>query len=509
MSMRERAVRAMVSGGVATLCVLGALSGTIDARQAPREPSCPDVQACRTSALAAEAAGERERFHDLAWRAMQLGQGDDAETMYLLARAQAMSGRPSDAVVMLKRLAQMGVATDADTLAVFERVRNRNGWDEVEALARSASRRVTTPRAESVPVPAEVSAADALPVPAPLPDASMLDTGMAVAAPVTTPDAAPVTPPATALEPASPAIPAPVTAPLVLAPLAGVELLRVEGLPTPTGGFAYDAVSGRFLVGSVDDRKIVVVDEPSRRASDLVRGDSAGFRNLVAMQIDTRRGDLWVVSNGSGATAGGATLHKLQLIAGRPLARIEPSAADGAVRFTDLTVTPGGTVLLVDAEGRRLFRAAPRATRLELVQALEQVAPVALTAAASDTVVYLAHAAGVDRIDLERRTSTPVLAGADVPLDGVERLWWHDGALVMIRGGASGERHAHRFTLDRRGVRVVSVQPLDLVLPTADVPIAAAVSGEDLFVMADALVPSSSSADVAVQRVVRRVRLRP
>jgi len=301
------------------------------------------------------------------------------------------------------------------------------------------------------------------------------------------------------------------------APLQGEEALRLDGLRVASGGFAYDAVSGRFLLGSTDERKIVVVDEPSRRAADLVRGDSAGFRQMVAMQIDTRRGDLWVVSNDAGTAGapGGATLHKLQLIAGRPLGRLEAPRADGPVRFTDLSVTPGGAVLLVDAAGRRVYRAPARATSLTAVATLDVASPVALTSAASDDVVYVAHAGGVSRVDLARRVTEAVTAPAEVSVEGIGGLWWHDGALVIMQTQTSGARQLQRWDLDRAGTAVSGIRALDVPLPDASSPVAVTLSGHDLFVMSDFTSASGTngsgtSGDTTPQQaVVRRVRLRP
>src|SRR6188472_1135851 len=87
--------------------------------QAPAE--CSDVRDCRQKALDAATAGDYERFHDLAWRAVQKGKANDPELMYLLARAQSLSGRPGDALVMLQRLTQMGVATAVATSDDFRR----------------------------------------------------------------------------------------------------------------------------------------------------------------------------------------------------------------------------------------------------------------------------------------------------------------------------------------------------------------------------------------------------
>ena len=64
--------------------------------------------------------------------------------MYLLARAQALSGRPHDALIMLQRLAEMGVASDAATNDDFVRTRQLPGWPDllarIEGLSHPASR---------------------------------------------------------------------------------------------------------------------------------------------------------------------------------------------------------------------------------------------------------------------------------------------------------------------------------------------------------------------------------
>src|SRR3954471_19512361 len=98
--------------------------------QAPA--ACPDAASCRTEAEAAAARGEFEAFHDLAWRAVQKGRPNDPALMFLLARAQALSGRPEDALVMLGRLADMHAPVDL-TLHDFDRVRLRPGWAALES----------------------------------------------------------------------------------------------------------------------------------------------------------------------------------------------------------------------------------------------------------------------------------------------------------------------------------------------------------------------------------------
>src|SRR4051812_49116039 len=101
--------------------------------QSPRASLCSEWRECRQMALAAAERGDYETFHDLAWRAVQTGPPKDPALMYLLARAQALSGRPHDALVMLERLADTGIASDATTSDDFVRTRQLPGWPDVAA----------------------------------------------------------------------------------------------------------------------------------------------------------------------------------------------------------------------------------------------------------------------------------------------------------------------------------------------------------------------------------------
>ena len=94
---------------------------------------CREWRDCRQLALDAAARQDFNAFHDLAWRTLQAGPKNDPALMTMLARAQSLSGRPHDALVMLQRLAAMGIATDAATSDDFGGVRALPGWAELEA----------------------------------------------------------------------------------------------------------------------------------------------------------------------------------------------------------------------------------------------------------------------------------------------------------------------------------------------------------------------------------------
>lgn len=372
--------------------------------QAPAAP-CVDADDCRARAQAAAAAGDFETFHDLAWRAVQRGKPNDPELMRLLARAQSLSGRPGDALVMLGRLADLGVPTDAMTSDDFRIVRLIPGWPALEA------RLTGQPASPDAPVEAVRE-----PPPAPSPVGAVREP--------------PTVPPA-------PSASAPLT-------------FDATGLDLR--GLAHDSVSRRFVLGDRRAGRLLVVDEVSHNLVNYVSAASAGFyRDLTAFTLDARRGDLWVVSVNADGDGGAASsvLHKLQLVSGRALleARTPPAAA--TVRFVDVTVTPDGTVYALDAADSRIFRLRPGGRALELVMRLE-ARQLAALAAADDRILYVAAEKGLVRVDLGARSATPVKSVEE--LTQFESLAWRAGSLIGVQRVASSFLIV-RIALDGAGSR--------------------------------------------------------
>jgi hypothetical protein len=409
--------------------------------QAPAS-DCSDWRECRTKALEAAARREFETFHDLAWRAAQKGPSRDPDLMYLVARAQSLSGRPADALVMLRRLAEMGIPTDAVSSEEFERVRALPAWAEFVALLESRTAAETPPAA----------------------------------------------PPAAA-PPESPPAAAPRAANVV------EDALRFDAISFVAAGLGYDAVSRRFVVGDRDARKLFVVDEGSRRANDLVGAASAGFYAIAGLDIDPRRGDLWVVSVEEGQP-GAAAAHRLQLVSGRLLETLAVPAALLPVRFVDVAVTADGAVLALDVAGRRIFRARFGGHALEVAATLDVTEPTSL-APSGATFVYVSHASGLVSVDLASKRASQVVAQDSIDLSNIERIRVRGDSLVAVQRGDDSRRIV-RLGINSRGTRVVSSKVLDAAAP-ASAATAATVAGDAFYYL---------SVSPAGEKVVKRVALR-
>jgi hypothetical protein len=279
------------------------------------------------------------------------------------------------------------------------------------------------------------------------------------------------------------------------------EALRFAAPGFVPGGIAFDAVSGRFLFGVRHDRKIVVVGEQSDRAVDLVRAASAGFFDVVALEIDPRRGDLWVASVDDRREGGRAALHKLQLVSGRPLATFELPAETGAVGLFDLAVTREGAVIALDEEGARLWRLVPGQPRPEVLAALPGKGYASLAVDASARFAYLADAGGLTRVDLGSGAVRRLTAATGVDLSNLERLRWHGGSLVAVQRTIDLSARLLRLRLDAAGRRIVRSQVLVPGLEGGRAPMAATLWGDDFFYVSG----PPGSADPAI---LRRVRLR-
>jgi hypothetical protein len=417
--------------------------------QAPA-PACVDARECSRQSAAAAAHGDFELAHDLAWRAVQKGRPNDPALMLVLARAQALSGRPGDALVMLGRLADLGAAPDVADDPDFRRVRALPGWAQLEAQL--AGR----------PAPPSV-----IPTPSPAPPSSFR-TSTASA------------PPSSAVPERSISSAGP--APVASAPSAAGETSLAFSAPgIEPFALVHDAVSRRFVLGDRRAHRLLVVDEVSRNVVNFVSAASAGFyEELTALALDTRRGDLWVASaqGDDDAEARTSIVHKLQLISGRTLLEVRAPDRSAPLRIAAIAVAPEGTVYALDSASGRLFRVPPGGRTLELVMTLDAAGGGAL-AAVDDRTLYVAAAKGLLRVDVGARTAAAVKSADD--LGGFASLAWRGGTLLGVEHVA-GSFLMVRVRLDASGMRA---QPRQ-ILAASPTPAVGALGGEGFYYLADA-----------------------
>jgi hypothetical protein len=438
------------------LLALLALLMRLGASPAPQTEAtaCTRWKDCQQLALDAAGREDFETFHSLAWRAVQSGPANDADLMFLLARAQTLSGRAHDALVMLGRLVDRGIVhPEVETIDDFRRVRSLAGWPNLLDRMHGMAPLAVAPTA-SDPKPSAAPAAN-------LPSGSS-------SAPRGAPDAA---------EPIAGSIPLPaaVTAPVAM---------------------AYDHVSGRVVIADDSSDTIKVLSELSGNAVDLVSRGWGGGYHTTALAIDPKRGDLWVVGARANAGRSESVVHRMQLISGRLLYTVLPPADSGATRF-GAVARAAASVLVLDVEGARIFELGDGAKTLRLRLALPQRNLTGLTLAGDD-VAYVAHAGGLVRIGLATKRSTGVKSSLGIRLEGIEWIGHFENSILAVQRQADGTMAAVRFRFDRSGRTAMAVDTFGAAASRG-----AAVLGDTFF-----YVSALPDGGTAVERVNLRSRSR-
>jgi hypothetical protein len=468
---------------ITSLLAVALLSSAVLHGQQPQ--LCTEWNECRQMALDAAARGQYELFHDLAWRTVQRGPKNDPALMFLLARAQVLSGRPHDALVMLERLAGRGVAEAAITDPDFQRTRELPGWPAIEALL--AARVDVAPPPPGAPIKP----------PTPITPAKS-----------TTPISA-----ATAPKPESSAANAPVSAtpsvltiPVEPAPASDATHFSTERFRP--AGLAFDAVSQRFVIGDALARKLIVVGVGAGHADDMVRAESAGFDDVAALSIDVQRGDLWVASTAE--TSGTSSLHRLQLVSGRPLKTYRIPESLGPARVIDLAVQASGGVVALDAAGHRLLTLPRGAGEVVAALRLDLSGEQSIANDGSENIVFIAHDGGIARVDVKARTVAPLTGPKGLDLSGFESIRTHRDSIVGLRTSSEGQRQLVRLTLNGAGRAVREAAVIDQQF--AEGRVALNITGDELYYLAIAAPADTATAPggrtAAEPFVIRHLTLR-
>jgi hypothetical protein len=435
---------------------------------------CDNWADCRTRALDAASRKEYEAFHDLAWRAVQLAPKQDPALLFLLARAQSLSGRPHDALVMLRRLSAAAVAREAIEDPDFERVRRLREWPELAALLAAPPGTPEAPEKpearEKVALPEKAGTFDKVEKPEKAekteksgePEKAGLDEAPAKA------EAKPVEP-------------------------LFSEALTFASASFRPAALVYDAVSRRFIISDTDVSRLAVIDEFSHQLATLASGQSAGFGTVTALTIDPRAGDLWVASVDGSSGRDVPALHKLQLISGRVL---KTFATDGTAsgRFVDITVAADGTLHAAQEVGT-VWRLTPNGGTL--APTLDVSHSRFTTITSSDRgVVYVGMAHRVMWITSSDSGRLTTADGDD--LTDLAQIRWHRRSLVALQRAVDGSYSVIRLRLSRDGRSVAAVDVLDPSVRTPN-PSAATIAGDVFYYLAE-----TGGPELSIRRIVLR-----
>jgi hypothetical protein len=278
------------------------------------------------------------------------------------------------------------------------------------------------------------------------------------------------------------------TAPL---PRSHVRLTLADTMMHPEG-VAFDSRTGRWFVGSIRQRRVMVVERDGT-AHDFVHPAADGIGGVFGMAVDEARRTLWVATTSlprmqdfAVTDSGRVGVYGYDIDTGR-LRRHVWASRDSSVSHTfgDVAVAPNGDVYASDSQAPWIFRLAAGGDSLErfathpLFRSLQGMAGTP-----DGATMYVAdYSHGLIRVDLRSRSVTPLRVPPNVTLLGVDGLYLHRGALIGVQNGVAPARIA-RFCLDADGGGVRRLETVDRNPALADEPTLGVVVGDSLFYVA-------------------------
>lgn len=281
-------------------------------------------------------------------------------------------------------------------------------------------------------------------------------------------------------------------------------LARLEDKFLLPEGIAHDAATGRYFIGSIHLRKIVVV-EPSGSVRDWSRkGDRLDA--ILGLSVDSSRRLLWAVSTNGFETESEQTRHNallaFDLATGRLRQRIE---LPQAVQLNDLALAADGTVYVTDTLGSAVWRLAPRARLAQKLGEGKALRGANGIAMGPKGKLYVAASTGIALLDSASGAAQRMEQPDEVTSGGIDGLYYHRGELIGVQNGPNPGR-VIALGLSPDGERITAMRVLQSHHHAElDEPTTGAIVGNALVLIANSHIASRQPDG----RIARPETLRP
>ena len=223
-------------------------------------------------------------------------------------------------------------------------------------------------------------------------------------------------------------------------------------------GIAFDAKGGRFFVGSIAQRKIILTDGKGEVRDFSLASDKLDC--VLGLAVDSDREYLYAVSTNGFLDEAKAERRNVVVRYELKSARLlDRWAAPEAVQLNDLAVAPDGTLYVTDSASGSLFRrkAQEKAlTRFGEAGALRGANGIAL---APNGTLYVTLSTGIVRVDTTTGEPIRLPQPDSVVTGGIDGLYWHEGDLFGIQNVTNPGRVV-RIALADNGTRIAGLSVL-------------------------------------------------
>jgi hypothetical protein len=249
-------------------------------------------------------------------------------------------------------------------------------------------------------------------------------------------------------------------------------------------GIAWDPVRGRFLIGSMRQRRIIESSNGAER--DFVAPAADGMPAVAGIRVDPLRGEVWAATFVETASIGFSESDRSALYAfdleGRFLRRLDPPGGNNLMN--DLVVGRDGTLYVTDSLAGAVWRVDPASREFEPLLAPGSLHyPNGITFGPDGSRLYVAHLFGIETIDPASGSRSAVRAPESISLGGIDGLYFYDRSLIAVQNGF-GEPRVIRFHLESDGA-VGRAEVLVSQHPEFRMPTTGALRGDTFYFIAN------------------------
>jgi serine beta-lactamase-like protein LACTB, mitochondrial len=259
-------------------------------------------------------------------------------------------------------------------------------------------------------------------------------------------------------------------------------------------GTAWDAKTRTLFLSSLYKRKIVAIG-PDGRARDFIASGQDGIGPVVGIEVDPVRRGLWAASmvlQEAGIPLSDTTflahglLYHYDVDTGRLRRRyVLPPVGGRRHGFNDVTVMPNGDVYVTDSQSGGVYRLkADGAGVAEVLPPGTYTFPNGITRTDDGKRLFVAHGAGVDRIEIATGRRLRLGATDSLNLGSIDGLAFHRNTLIAHQPGWFNR--LVRLRLDPAQERVESWEVLERHHPRFEQPTTGEVAGDTYYYIANA-----------------------
>jgi len=254
-------------------------------------------------------------------------------------------------------------------------------------------------------------------------------------------------------------------------------------------GISYDKVGKKFYFGSMNKKKIYILNNLGR-ITEFKKSGEDGLHGVVGMEVDPLRRIIWVCSNEapyvegfeSGGIQSGEVL-KFDLEKGMLLGRY-PSPNDGRPHsFNDLTIrTSTGDVYITDDLSGAVYKIDYDTDKLSAFNPEGTFySPNGITISDNEKYLYVsAYGDGLYRVTLDGGNAVRIPDPDGTSLFGVDGLDFYKNSLVAIQNGFNPDR-VMRYYLNKDGDAITKSEKIEFGTDQIDDPTTGTIVGYDFY----------------------------